>query len=78
MKASNKINVSDLVMVAYPTGEQTNNPAHRLDGQQFVVKTKHKVNAYDKGGDSYIYTLYGAESKKGVPYSFLTDELIKL
>lgn len=78
MKASNKINVSDLVMVAYPTGEQTNNPAHRLDGEQFVVKTKRKVNAYGKGGDFYIYTLYGAESKKGVPYSFLTDELIKL
>ena len=78
MKASNKINVSDLVMVAFPTGEQTNNPAHRLDGEQFVVKTKHRVNAYGKGGDSYIYTLYGAESKKGVPYSFLTDELIKL
>ena len=78
MKANNRINVSDLVMVAYPTGEQTNNPAHRLDGEQFVVKTKHKVNAYGKCGDSYIYTLYGAESKKGVPYSFLTDELIKL
>lgn len=78
MKASNKINVSDLVMFAFPTGEQTNNPAHRLDGQQFVVKTKRKVNAYGKGGDSYIYTLYGAESKKGVPYSFLTDELIRL
>ena len=65
-------------MVAYPTAEQTNNPARRLNGQQFVVKTKRKVNAYGKGGDSYIYTLYGAESKKGVPYSFLTDELIKL
>lgn len=78
MKASNKINVSDLVMVAFQAGEQTNNPSHRLNGQQFVVKTKHKANAYGKGGDSYIYTLYGAESKKGVPYSFLTDELIKL
>ena len=78
MKASNKMNARGLVMVAFPTGEQTNSPAHRLDGQQFVVKTKRKVNTYGKGGDSYIYTLYGAESKKGGPYSFLTDERIKL
>ena len=77
MKANNRINVSDLVMVAYPTGEQTNNPAHRLDGQQFVVKRKYKLNN-KKGGDTYIYELFGAESKKGKPYSFLTDELIKL
>lgn len=72
------IRKDDLVIVRYPLGEKTNNPAHKLDGEQFVVKTKRKVNAYGKGGDSYIYTLYGAESKKGVPYSFLTDELIKL
>ena len=67
----------DLVMVCYPIGEKTNNPAHKLDGEQFVVRTKRKPKT-NKGGDVYIYTLYGAESKKGVPYSFLTDELIKL
>lgn len=77
MKASNKINVSDLVMVAYPTGEQTNNPAHRLDGEQFVVKTKRKPKC-NKGGDVYLYELHGAVSKAGKPYAFLTDELIKL
>ena len=67
----------DLVMVCYPIGEKTNNPAHKLDGEQFVVRTKRKANT-NKGGDTYIYELYGAVSKKGVPYSFLTDELIKL
>lgn len=77
MKPSNKINVSDLVMVAFPVGEKTNNPAHKLDGEQFVVKTKRKPKT-NKGGDTYVYTLYGAESKKGVPYEFLTDELILL
>lgn len=77
MKANNRINVSDLVMVAYPIGEKTNNPAHRLDGEQFVVKTKRKPIC-NKGGDIYIYELHGAESKMGVPYSFLTDELIRL
>ena len=67
----------DLVLVRYPLGEKTNNPAHKLDGEQFIVKAKHRPNT-NKGGDTYIYELYGAESKKGVPYSFLTDELIKL
>lgn len=73
--ASNKIREGDLVMVAYPVGEKTNNPAHVLDGQQFVVKTRRKTN---KGGDTYQYTLHGAESKKGKAFTFLTDELIRL
>ena len=74
---SNKINVDDLVMVAFPVGEKTNNPAHELDGQQFVVKSKCKTKT-NKGGDIYQYELHGAESKAGKPYTFLTDELIRL
>ena len=74
---SNKIREGDLVMVAYPVGEKTNNPAHALDGQQFVVKTRRKTKT-NKGGDTYQYTLYGAESKKGKAFTFLTDELIRL
>lgn len=77
MKDNNKISVSDLVMVAFPVGEKTNNPAHELDGQQFVVKSKCKTKT-NKGGDTYQYTLHGAESKAGKPYTFLTDELIRL
>ena len=77
MKENNKISVNDLVMVAFPVGEKTNNPAHRLDGEQFVVKSKRKPRC-NKGGDIYLYELYGAESKAGVPYTFLTDELIRL
>lgn len=76
-QASGRIQEGDLVMVSYSISEKTNNPARRLDGQQFVVKTKHKPNV-TKGGDIYLYELYGAVSKAGVPYSFLTDELIKL
>ena len=64
-------------MVAYPLGEKTLNPAHRLDGEQFVVKTKRGANT-NKGGDTYLYKLEGAVSSEGVPYAFLTDELIKL
>lgn len=78
LAAAKSIKEGDLVMVAYPTSEKTNNPAHELDGQQFVVKTKRKPNVYKNGGDTYIYELYGATSKKGVPYSFLTDELIRI
>lgn len=77
MKVSDKIRVNDIVMVTYPVGEKTNNPAHKLDGQQFVVKTKRKPIC-NKGGDIYLYELFGATSNEGVPYSFLTDELIKL
>ena len=76
-QASGRIQEGDLVMVSYPMSEKTNNPAHALDGEQFVVKTKHKPNV-TKGGDIYIFELFGAESKAGKPYSFLTDELIKL
>ena len=64
-------------MVTYPASEKTNNPAHRLDGQQFVVKSRHRPNV-SKGGDVYIFELFGAESKAGKPYSIQTDELIKL
>ena len=71
------IKKDDLVIVRYPLGEKTNNPAHKLDGEQFVVKRKYRPSS-NKGGDTYLYELYGAESKKGVLYSFLTDELIKL
>ena len=78
MKASDKIRIGDLVMVTYPTGEQTSNPAHSLDGQQFIVKSKRQLSRNGKGGDRYLYELYGAVSDMGVPYSFLTDELIRL
>lgn len=74
---NDKIRRDDLVIVSYPVGEKTNNPAHRLNGEQFVVKSKRKPNC-TKGGDIYLYELYGAESKAGKPYVFLSDELIKL
>lgn len=72
-----RIRIGDLVMVSYPVSEKTNNPAHRFNGQQFVVKRRRRPKT-NKGGDIYIYELHGAESKAGKPYTFLTDELIKL
>ena len=72
-----KERASDDEMVSFPLSDKTNNPAHSLNGEQFVVKARHKPNV-NKGGDIYLYELHGAKSKAGVPYSFLTDELIKL
>ena len=77
LSAAKSIQEGDLVMVAFPVSEKTNNPAHRLDGEEFVVKTKRKP-VCKKGGDIYLYELFGAASKAGVPYTFLSDELIKL
>lgn len=77
MADSGRIKEGDLVMVAFPTGEKTENPAHKFDGEQFVVKRKYRANT-KKGGDTYQYELYGATSKNGIPYVFLTDELILL
>lgn len=77
LSAARRIDPGDLVMVAYPMSEKTNNPAHRLDDQQFVVKSRRRPNV-SKGGDIYLFELFGAESKAGKPYTFLTDELIKL
>ena len=75
--AAHKIRENDIVMVSFPIGERTNNPAHKLDGQQFVVKKRYRPNV-SKGGDIYLYELFGAVSDKGGPHTFLTDELIRL
>ena len=77
LSAARRIDPGDLVMVSFPMSDKTNNPAHKLNGQEFVVKSRRKPNA-NKGGDIYLYELHGATSKAGIPYSFLTDELIKL
>ena len=76
MIEQSKIVPGDLVMVRYPTTEKTSNPAHELDGQQFVVKLRRTIN-HGTASRSY-YELYGAESKMGIPYAFLEDELIKI
>lgn len=77
LNATYKIREGDLILVSFPINDKTNNPARKYDGEQFVVKRKRKPIC-NKGGDIYLYELYGAESKLGVPYSFLTEQLIKL
>lgn len=76
---SDKIRSGDLVLVSYTKEEQTNNPARKFNGQDFVVKAVHRVaeSKNSKVTRAY-YELYGAVSSLGMPYAFLEDELIKL
>lgn len=76
---NDRIKAGDLVLVSYTTGEQTNNPARKFNGQDFVVKSVHRVaeSKNSKVTRAY-YELCGAVSKMGVPYAFLEDELIRL
>lgn len=71
-----KIMPGALVMVSFPIEkEQTKNPARQFEGQEFTVKTKHMANGPMAKPQ---YTLYGCESKYGLPYWFLEDELVVL
>ena len=65
----------DMVMVCYPMNEKWNNPAHKFDGETFVIKSV-KHYAHVAGNYRKMFTLYGAVSDKGMPYWFLPDELI--
>jgi len=70
-----KIRPGALVMVSFPMveNEQTNNPAKKLEGQEFTVRRRVCVNT--RSGQKGYWELYGAVSDKGVPYGFLDDEL---
>ena len=72
-----KIQIGSVVMVAYPMGEQTNNPARKLDGQTFTVESISLCKTR-QGYSRKMFSLYGAKSDAGVPYWFLEDELIVL
>lgn len=65
----------DMVMVCYPMNEKWNNPAHKFDGETFVIRS---VKSYPWIAGNYRkqFTLWGANSDKGMPYWFLPDELI--
>ena len=76
---NDRIKAGDLVLVSYTAGEQTNNPARKLNGQEFVVKRVCRVaeSKNSKVTRAY-YELFGASSSMGMPYAFLEDELIRL
>lgn len=79
ISVKSKINIGDTVMVAYPVADQTNNPARRLDGQEFTVRSIHRVaESKNSKVTRQYYELDGAVSDMGVHYAFLEDELIKL
>lgn len=68
------------VLVAIPSKEMIpNNPLKKLNGKEFVVRNFKIVDTgINKTSKRTYYTLDGAESKKGIPYSFLEEELIVL
>ena len=77
--AKGPIRIGDTVMVSYPMNEQTNNPARKLDGQEFTVRSIHRVaESKNSKVTRQYYELDGAVSDMGVHYGFLEDELIKL
>ena len=69
-----RLRLGQMVMVCYPIGERWHNPAHKLDGLKFVIKTKHQPYSTWKPQ----YTLFEANSDAGKPYWFLEDELIPM
>lgn len=74
-----RIKIGDTVLVAFPTSDQADNPARKFDGQEFTVKSVHRVaeSKNSKVTRAY-YELYGAKSDMGIHYGFLEDELILL
>lgn len=77
--ARESINEGDLVMVAYPLSDKTNNPAKKLDGMEFTVRRKHLVNESKNAKVTrHYFELNGAVSDLGIHYGFCEDELIKL
>ena len=77
--ARSPIRIGDTVMVCYPMADQTNNPARKLDGQEFTVRSIHRVpESKNSKVTRQYYELDGAVSKLGVHYGFLDDELMKL
>lgn len=71
-----KITIGSKVLVAYSNNVQTNDPARKYDGEEFVVKQKRTVLVGKI--TKWYWELYGAESKYGVPYGFCEEDLIKI
>lgn len=67
------IQIGSLVRVNFKTRKQQHDPAAKLQGQAFVVKKRISK----RGGTEtkYVYELYGAKSKYGIPYWFMEDTL---
>ena len=70
-----RIEIGTKVMVTYPRGEKSNNPAHKYDGQIFTVDGIQRYPRF-AGANRTMYTLHGVESEFGLPYWFLDDELV--
>jgi len=70
MSGNKKYKKGAQVLVQILSDGQTNNPATRLNGQVFELKSKHHVTP-----TRWYWELEGAVSEMGVPYGFLEEEL---
>ena len=72
-----KITVGSKVIVAYPSdGQFLNDPARKLNGEEFVVKEKKTIMVGSH--PRWYWELYGAESEYGIPYGFCEEDLIRI
>lgn len=73
IRGNNGLKPGTRVMVSYPLEErqQINNPARKLDGEIFVIRSRKDYPGYKQ-----MFTLWGADSDAGMPYWFLPEELI--
>ena len=67
------INIGSLVRVRF-TGKHDTDPAKKFNGQTFVVKSRKTIHQ-SKTDIRWLYELYGANSKKGMPYTFIEENL---
>lgn len=70
MQTNKKYKPGTQVLVQILLDGQTNNPAAKLNGQVFELKSKHHVTPF-----KWYWELDGAVSDEGVPYGFLEEEL---
>lgn len=71
-----KIAVGDRVLIAFDPKTWSSDPAHKLDGQEFVVARRCAVKK--RNVTLWYWELRGAESECGVPYGFCEEDLILL
>ena len=72
----NGIQIGQRVQVDVQGG--TNNPAAKLNGNVYTVKSKLSPAIYRGINAKAQYTLYGDETKHGLPYWFLEEDLVVL
>lgn len=67
------IQIGSLVKVSFKKRIETD-PAKKFNGQTFVVKSRRSIHQSDTDV-RWLYELYGAKTKHGMPYTFIEENL---